>query len=386
MTMTRRAALAAMGSLAFATASRGAFAQAKDPIRVGMLQMLTGDLAQYGLPLRDSALYAAEEINAAGGINGRRLQIFLEDVGSTPQGSVQAALRLIQRDQVQVIMQGGTSGHTLATIPVIDQHQVPMVNMSTAEAITQQGSQWTFRAARVPNSVLDRKFAEYVVKEMKPARIAVVYGNDEMGRDASNNFVKGLTDQGVRPVANEQIQVGDPDVSAQVTRVIASRPNVVFVQGHSNESSKIVRTLRQLSRERLTILGFDQMATTQFIERAGGCNSLAGLVYRTGNLGEQSADPTLQKFVQGWRAKYPSTDTLLPMVQYAGMQVMAQAIRLAGDDVSRKNIRDSFYRVRDFHSILGTINVEKSGETQSTVHILRFDDECKQQIVRENYS
>jgi branched-chain amino acid transport system substrate-binding protein len=387
MKMSRRAAIAAMGGIAVAPyLSRSGLAQTKDPIRVGMLQMLTSDLAQYGLPLRDAGIFAVDEINAAGGINGRRIQVFLEDVGGTPQGSVQAALRLIQRDQVQIIMQGGTSGHTLATIPVVDQNQVPMVNMSTAEAITQQGSQWTFRAARVPNSVLDRKFAQYVVKEMKVQRIAVIYGNDEMGRDASNNFVKSLTELGVQPVSNEQIQVGDADVSAQVTRVLSSRPNAVFIQGHTNESSKIVRTLRQLSRERLQILGFDQMATAQFIERAGGCSALAGLIYRTGNLGEQSQDPSMKSFIQRWKAKYPAVDTLLPMVQYAGMQVMFEALRLAGDNLSRVNIRDSFYKIQNYGSILGPINVEKNGETQSTVHILRFDDNCKQQIVRENFA
>ena len=224
-----------------------ALAQAdKKTIKIGMLQMLTGDLARYGIPLRDAGLYAVEELNAAGGINGRKVEVLLEDVGSTPQGSVQAALKLIQRDRVDVLMQGGTSGHTLATIPVADEHKIVMANMSTAENITQQGSKWTFRVARVPNSILDRKFAQYVAKEMKLQRVAVLYGNDEMGRDAATIFVKALEAQGLKPVAVEQVQVGDPDVSAQVTRVKAANPQAIFVQGHSNEATKIIRTIRQL--------------------------------------------------------------------------------------------------------------------------------------------
>ena len=175
-----------------------ALAQAdKKTIKIGMLQMLTGDLARYGIPLRDAGLYAVEELNAAGGINGRKVEVLLEDVGSTPQGSVQAALKLIQRDRVDVLMQGGTSGHTLATIPVADEHKIVMANMSTAENITQQGSKWTFRVARVPNSILDRKFAQYVAKEMKLQRVAALYGNDEMGRDAATIFLKALEAQGV---------------------------------------------------------------------------------------------------------------------------------------------------------------------------------------------
>jgi branched-chain amino acid transport system substrate-binding protein len=357
---------------------------AKRTIKVGMLQMLTGDLARYGIPLRDAGLFAVEEVNAAGGINGRKVEVVLEDVGSAPQGSVQATLKLVQRDRVDVIMQGGTSGHTLATIPVVDEHKVVMCNMSTAEGITQQGSKWTFRVARVPNSILDRKFAQYVAKEMKLQRVAVVYGNDEMGRDAATIFVRALEAQGVKPVAVEQVQVGDPDVSAQVTRAKAANPQAIFVQGHSNEATKIIRTIRQLIPGPLPILGFDQMTTSKFIEEAGGPSNLEGMIYRTGILGEKSPDRDLQAFVTRWKARYPNTDTLLPMIQYAGMQVMFEALRQAGDSLSREGIRDAFYRVQSFKTILGPVSVQTDGETMNVVHIMKLTG-GKGEIVRENY-
>lgn len=357
---------------------------AKTTIKIGMLQMLTGDLARYGIPLRDAGLFAVDEINAAGGINGRKVEVVLEDVGSTPQGSVQASLKLIQRDRVDVLMQGGTSGHTLATIPVADEHHIAMANMSTAEGITQQGSKWTFRVARVPNSILDRKFAQYVAKEMKLTRIAAIYGNDEMGRDATNVFVKALEAQGIKPVAVEQVQVGDPDVSAQVTRVKAANPQAIFVQGHDAELVKIIRTIQQLDLGQVPLLGFDQMITAKFIQEAGGPQALEGMVFRSGFLGEQSTDKDLKAFVTRWRAKYPNSDTLLPMVQYAGMQVVFEALRLAGDNLSREGIRDAFYKVQNFKTILGPVSVQPDGETMSVVNILKYTG-GKQLILRENY-
>jgi branched-chain amino acid transport system substrate-binding protein len=383
--MTRTLVRLVAAVLVLGWAGGPAFAQAdKKTIKVGMLQMLTGDLARYGIPLRDAGLYAVEEVNAAGGINGRKVEVVLEDVGSTPQGSVQAALKLIQRDRVDVLMQGGTSGHTLATIPIADEHRIAMANMSTAENITQQGSKWTFRAARVPNSVLDRKFAQYVAKEMKLQRVAVLYGNDEMGRDAATIFAKALEAQGVKPVAIEQVQVGDPDVSAQVTRVKAANPQAIFVQGHSNEATKIIRTIRQLIPGGVTILGFDQMTTAKFLDEAGGAANLEGMIYRSGFLGEQSPDRDLQAFVAKWKAKDPNADTLLPMIQYAGMQVLFQALRQAGDNLSREGIRDAFYKVQGFKTILGPVSVQPDGETMNVVHILRLV-KGKGEIVRENY-
>lgn len=357
---------------------------AKKPIKIGMLQMLTGDLARYGIPLRDAGLFAVEEVNAAGGINGRKIEVVLEDTGSAPQGSVQATLKLIQRDRVDVLMQGGTSGHTLATIPVADEHKIAMANMSTAEGITQQGSKWTFRVARVPNSILDRQFAQYVVKEMKLQRVAVLYGNDEMGRDAATIFAKALEAYGVKPVAVEQVQVGDPDVSAQVTRAKATNPQAIFVQGHSNEATKLIRTIRQMIPGNITILGFDQMTTSKFIEEAGGPQNLEGMIFRTGTLGERSSDRDLQAFVARWKARYPNTDTLLPMIQYAGMQVVFEALRQAGDNLSREGIRDAFYKVQNFKTILGPVSVQPDGETMNAVHIMKLVG-GKQEIVRENY-
>jgi branched-chain amino acid transport system substrate-binding protein len=384
-TLRHAAALLAGLALVGLATSDHALAQAdKKTVKIGQLQMLTGDLARYGIPLRDAAVYAVEELNAAGGINGRKVELLTEDVGSAPQGSVQAALKLIQRDHVDALMQGGTSGHTLATIPIADEHKIVMANMSTAENITQQGSKWTFRVARVPNSILDRKFAQYVVKEMKLQRVALLYGNDEMGRDAATIFAKALEVQGLKPVAVEQVQVGDPDVSAQVTRVKATNPQAIFVQGHSNEATKIIRTIRQMIPGNVTILGFDQMTTSKFIEESGGPANLEGMVYRTGILGEQSPDKDLQAFVAKWKAKYPNSDTLLPMIQYAGMQVLFEAIRQAGNNLSREGIRDAFYKVQNFKTILGPVSVQPDGETVNVVHIMKLVN-GKGEIVRENY-
>jgi branched-chain amino acid transport system substrate-binding protein len=384
-TLRHVAALLAGLALVGLVTSDHALAQAdKKTVKIGMLQMLTGDLARYGIPLRDAGVYAVEELNAAGGINGRKVELLTEDVGSTPQGSVQAALKLIQRDRVDALMQGGTSGHTLATIPIADEHKIVMANMSTAENITQQGSKWTFRVARVPNSILDRKFAQYVVKELKLQRVALLYGNDEMGRDAATIFAKALEAQGLKPVAVEQVQVGDPDVSAQVTRVKATNPQAVFVQGHSNEATKIIRTIRQLIPGNVTILGFDQMTTSKFIEESGGAANLEGMIYRTGILGEQSPDKDLQGFVAKWKARYPNSDTLLPMIQYAGMQVLFEAVRQAGNNLSREGIRDAFYKVQSFKTILGPVSVQPDGETMNVVHIMKLVN-GKGEIVRENY-
>ena len=384
-TLRHVAALLAGLALVGLVTSDHALAQAdKKTVKIGMLQMLTGDLARYGIPLRDAGVYAVEELNAAGGINGRKVELLTEDVGCHARGGPGGPQAHPARPRRCLDAGRDQRAHAGDEIPIADEHKIVMANMSTAENITQQGSKWTFRVARVPNSVLDRKFAQYVVKEMKLQRVALLYGNDEMGRDAATIFAKALEAQGLKPVAVEQVQVGDPDVSAQVTRVKATNPQAIFVQGHSNEATKIIRTIRQMIPGNVTILGFDQMTTSKFIEESGGAANLEGMIYRTGILGEQSPDKDLQAFVAKWKAKYPNSDTLLPMIQYAGMQVMFEAIRLAGNNLSREGIRDAFYKVQNFKTILGPVSVQPDGETVNVVHIMKLVN-GKGEIVRENY-
>ena len=174
-------------------------------------------------------------------------------------------------------------------------------------------------------------------------------------------------------------------MSAQVTRIKAANPDGIFVQGHENETSKIIRTLRQMIPGNYVLLGFDQMATTKHIELCGGCNNVKGTIYRTGILGERSSDASLQAFVKRWKAKYPNVDSFLPMVNYAGMQVLFEAVRLAGNNLSRENIRDSFYKIQGFNTLFGPVAVQKNGETMNVVHIMKFDDQCNFVVVKENY-
>ena len=134
----------------------------------------------------------------------------------------------------------------------------------------------------------------------------------------------------------------------------------------------------------ITILGFDQMTTSKFIEESGGAANLEGMIYRTGILGEQSPDKDLQAFVTKWKARYPNSDTLLPMIQYAGMQVLFEALRQAGNNLSRDGIRDAFYKVQNFKTILGPVSVQPDGETMNVVHIMKLVN-GKGEIVRENY-
>jgi len=193
---------------------------------------------------------------------------------------------------------------------------------------------------------------------------------------------------------NEELQSDEAFVTAlknivkanvlAMSAILEVRPDAIFIQGHSNEATKIIRTIRQMMPGNVTLLGFDQMTTAKFIEESGGPKNLEGMLIRSGFLGELSADPRLKQFAIAYRAKYPNADLLLPMVQYAGMEVLFEALRLAGDNLSREGIRDAFYKVKNFPTILGPVTVQPDGETMSIVNILKMEG-GKQVIVKENY-
>ena len=133
------------------------------------------------------------------------------------------------------------------------------------------------------------------------------------------------------------------------------------------------------------MLGFDQMTTEKFVTEAGGCKNMGGMVFRTGILGEKSKNPALHDFVKRWKAAHSKVDPFLPMIQYAGLEVVFEALRRAGDDLGHESIRDAFRQIQGFESIFGRINVQQNGETMNIVHIMKLNDDCKQEIVKENY-
>ncbi len=166
---------------------------AAEAIKVGVVLPLTGKLAKFGEIENKSFLMAVEEINAAGGVNGKKIELIIEDTTGKPDVGRSAIEKLISRDKVVIVGGGYSSSVTWASVAVAQQRKVPfLVNTGSADKITEQGWNYIFRM-NPPASEYPKPFASFlqnVATDVK--KVAILHENSLFGQSSSKKFAKNV--------------------------------------------------------------------------------------------------------------------------------------------------------------------------------------------------
>src|SRR5229473_8364340 len=188
-------------------------ASAQDTIKIGVSQPLTGAFAASGNYVTQGAKIAEDEINAAGGVLGKKIQLVIEDNKSNPTEAVATAEKLIQKDKVPVMMGAWSSTLTLAVMPKLMEYGVPMVvETSSSGKITVSGNPWIFRIS--PTSEMEAKAFTGYIKTLGIRKADFLATNNDFGLGASKEFSEMLKGQGVQIGAVETMDPKATDFSA----------------------------------------------------------------------------------------------------------------------------------------------------------------------------
>jgi len=207
-----------------------ALAQAPTPWKLGVIVAKTGPAASFGSTQQESAEAAARQINAAGGIHGRKIELVVKDSKSDPTEAVRVATQLVREDKVIGIFGDTLSSGTLAFIPMTAREGVPVVSPTTAPGVTDPANAWsklTFRSAQT--SSVDAQITVNLMKKAGYKRVAVLYQDDAYGVSGSDAFVKLAGGSGLEVVERVAMQASATDVSAQVLKVKQSNPEAILV-------------------------------------------------------------------------------------------------------------------------------------------------------------
>src|SRR5947208_5193927 len=255
-------------ALVLAALSAGALslgAQAP-PIRVGFASAMSGPAAITGEGVRWGATLAVEEINAKGGIMGRKLEASFADNKATPGEAVSAVRKLADVDQVDVIIGQTHSGACLGALPVVKELQVPMVieacsNPKIRELIGKPVNEWAFRVN--PDDVmLANQFAKHMSQSTKS--VSIFAQNDDFGRGAAAAYDVAFKKYGIRLVSTEFFDRGQADYRPVLTRVKRANPEAVLLVMLASEGSVFMRQFRELGlTQKLYARG--SMATVEFL-------------------------------------------------------------------------------------------------------------------------
>ncbi len=241
MSIDRRQFLQSTG-LAAATCSLPSlvFAQSQGTFRVGALNPITGAGGTYGPGMQKAILLAVDEVNAAGGAGGRKLEVFTEDTQTQPQAAVLAAKKLIEVNKVQAILGTWASGVTLAVMPLTDTAGIIEMNVSGAPAISTEDKKdlvWRFQAT---NDRFGYAFAE-IAKKYKFKRPATMAFNNASGRGNTDGFTRAWTAAGGKVVASVVYEPNRPSYRSELQKVLAEKPDVIVTGSYLPDTTIILR-------------------------------------------------------------------------------------------------------------------------------------------------
>jgi branched-chain amino acid transport system substrate-binding protein len=306
-------------TLAFASASRDS-----NTVSIGAVLPLSGTVAFYGTESRDGALLAIDEINAAGGLVGKQLALIAEDDEGNAEKSVNAFTKLTTRDKVSFVIGSSTSGATQAMTALAQQNKVILISPSaTNTAVTRTGD-YIFRACFIDpfQGVVG---ADFAYDSLGSRRAAILY-------DAGADYNSGLADAfrlqfkaiGGEIVADEAYQSGDVDFNAQVTRIRAGNPDVVYLPNYYND---VALQAKQLRAQGVTcaLLGGD--GWDSLIDNAGD-EVLNG--FWSSGFAADTTDPRGQTFVKAFTAKFNKPASQFSALGYDTMMLIADGIKAAG--------------------------------------------------------
>jgi branched-chain amino acid transport system substrate-binding protein len=319
-------------------------------IAIGGIFPLSGPVAVYGTEAQKGIQLAVEQINAAGGVGGRKLVLISEDDEGDAAKTVNAFTKLTTRDKVKIVIGSLTSGCTIAiTDRAQAQGVVLMAPAASSEPVTNAGD-YIFRACFI-DPFQGTVGGAFAFQELGAKRAAVLY---EAGSDYSaglqENFVKAFSSFGGTVVATEVYNTGDVDFNAQLTRIKAANPDVVYLPEYYSDVALIAKQLRAQGIN-TPIVGADGWDGLQ--ENAGD-EVLNG--FFTNNFTSDSTAPKVQTFVKDFQAKFNALPTSFADLGYDSLYLIQDAIVAAGS-AEAAPVRDALKAINSSY-VTGNISFD----------------------------
>ena len=340
-------------------------------IRIGHYASMTGDTATFGTSADEGIRLAMDEINAAGGVLGKQVNVITEDDRSVGSEARSAASKLITRDKVVALLGEIASSRSIQAAPVAQDKKVPMLTPgSTNPKVTELGD-YIFRACFI-DSFQGEAMARFGLENLGKRRAAFLYAANSDYSVGLKDYVKQAVQQvGGQVVAEESYQEKtDKDFRAQLTKIKAANPDVLFVPGYYTEAGLIARQARELGLD-VPMIGGDGWDSPVLVE-AGGKAIEGG--YFTNHYSPDEDRPEVRQFVEAYKKKYNGkVPDAMAVLGYDAMKMLADAIKRAGS-TDGKAIRDALAATKDFPGVAGKITINEQRNADKPIVVVQVKD------------
>jgi branched-chain amino acid transport system substrate-binding protein len=339
------------------------------PIIVGYYGDLTGRTSNFGVSTKRGAEMAADEINKAGGINGRTITILSEDDEGRPEKAATVVTKLIDQDKVIAVIGEVASGNTLAAAPKAQKAGVPMISpSSTNPAVTQVGD-YIFRVCFI-DPFQGEVMAKFAANTLKAKTAAIMLDfNSPYSRGLTEFFEKSFKSLGGKVLSQQSYTQGDRDYKGQLTSIRSLNPDVIYVPGYYGEVGVIAKQAKQLDIK-APLLGGDGWDAPQLWELGG--EALNG-AYMSNHYSVEDPSPAIQKFVNDYKSRYNIVPDALAALGYDAMKVLADSLKRSGTTNGAK-LRDAIAGTKDFPGVTGVITINSERNAVKPAVVLKLQD------------
>jgi branched-chain amino acid transport system substrate-binding protein len=325
------------------------------PIKIGFVTPLTGDSAAYGTFAKNSASIAVDEINAAGGIDGRPIEMIYRDSKCKGKDALSAVQSLITIDNVKILNGFLCGEDVMAAAPVIEQNKIiALAPVASSPEVTKAGD-YIFQN-NPPSQASADKLVEVMIKKYK--NVAVISENSGFAKDLNDYFAKRFAEGGGTVVIDELYQSDVRDFRSSILKIKEKNPEAIFVNPQAEVSGgAIIKQLRELGVT-APLYGTDPLGGSQTIEIAG--KSAEGLTIISAP-GLDSGNPDSKAFLAKYKEKFGEPTFELYMgTSYDSVYLIKEAIEAVGENPTK--MRDYFYNIKNHKSIVGTYHFDKNGD------------------------
>ncbi|WP_026925773.1 ABC transporter substrate-binding protein [Granulicoccus phenolivorans] len=343
-----------------------------DTIKIGVNYELSGDVATYGQANVEGIEMATEEINNAGGIKGKKIELVKYDNKSTASEATTLATKLMTQDKVIAQIGPATSGAFKATIPVADKSKVPVVTGSaTADDVTvdAQGKvqQYAFRTC-FSDSYQGTAMAKYA-REKKNAQSAVILtdNSSDYSKGLTASFEKTFTEAGGKVVSKQSYNKGDTDFNAILTAIRGQQFDMIYLPGYYSEAGLIIKQARAQGITQ-PIVGADGFDSPKLAELAGK-DALTN-VFFSNHYSSLSTDPAVQKFITDFKAKYNKEPDAFNALGYDTLKFVANGLQ--GGATTGADLEKALAATKDFQGVTGTISVDANHNAVKSVTVIEM--------------
>ena len=333
-------------------------------IKIGAIFPLTGDAAAWGIPPRNGAKLAVDEINKTGGINGKKIKLVIEDDACDATKAVNAANKLISIDNPVAIVGAVCSGSTLAIAPYANKNKIVLISPASTDPAISNAGDYLFRD--IPSDEYRAKvFAQYIVSNGH-RKAAILYINNQPGKSAEQNFTKYFERDGGRVNITESYDAQTNDVITQLTKIRNAKSDFILSISQINDAVIVMKNIKELNIK--TPIYFLSEALDDPSVRKNAGNAADGVTFITF---AKTKNKEHEDFLLKYKKKYGKDPGVFASEAFDAVNILAKVCSTM-KEITGENIKNALYKIQNYQGASGNISFDKNGDVEKALAIKKI--------------